>query len=136
MKKSELKKLIKEVILKERMNSSFYRRPRGIALLPAGTLNLKTGKSTYFNILDDNQGKSCIMLLAEGPKYIAASSSGTSDWLEKEYPIDSHVDSFHDQTQRQNQDRRVVGYYPGTSEGLADIMKKIGKTSVSFSVFK
>jgi hypothetical protein len=41
----KLRRLIERLILQE---APKYRRPYGSAILPAGTLNLKTGKTTLF----------------------------------------------------------------------------------------
>jgi len=107
----------------------------GWALLSSGSINLKTGDSTHFNVLDN--GKATLVLLRNhNGNFYVASSAGGAEWLEKNTPINTDKLIISYLTQKQLELRLVIGYYPATDIGLKQIYSVVGKTSVPFSVFK
>ena len=108
------------------------------ALLPAGSLNLKTGKSTHFDVVENNSGEVGTLILVKidfaGYKVLSSAGGNGKPW--NNYAIGARPMSHHDQTLRFNMPYTIVGYYPATKAGMKLIYDVVDKTSVSFSVFK
>lgn len=108
------------------------------ALLPSGKVNLKTAESTYFNVIENNDSSigSIVLIKRNGTKFVACSSAGGYDYLSQKHPVGSHVNTHHDQTGRPNHNDIIVGYFTSDKKGFEELLKTVGKTLISFSVFK
>lgn len=107
------------------------------ALLPAGNINLNTGNTKYFNVFENGEFSIVLIkrLTETGFKYIACSTYGDYKDFQEEKPIGSNVTTYNNPN-RKNFNNKIIGYFHGTKDGLQEIKNLVGKTSISFSVFK
>lgn len=111
------------------------RTPRGWAILPAGTINLTTGDSTYFNIIENNlPDVGMFYLVKRENTFYVFSSSGELD--ERHTSKVGTVQMCHHDQNGREYDVQILGAYPSTAEGLAEAKAVAGKNIVKFSVFK
>jgi hypothetical protein len=124
-------------------------RDRGSPILPIGTVNLTTGANQMFGVIWNGweEDPKAVNILLAARSYPGAHpgtggaqpsqmrvvhSSGSVG--EKEGDV---MRLIHDQTRRPIGDEwTVVGSFPHTKEGLAQLKAKSGKSSLSFATFK
>lgn len=135
---AEAKELAKEIAAMSKVDEvrKPFRHPRGWAILPAGTIKLDSGNSTYFNVIENNGDTTGTLYLVEKSNGNYHIFSSAEDYKEtSRIHAGKHQDCFHDQTLKPYT-VKVVDTYPATLEGLAKIKELTGKKSLPFSVFK
>lgn len=117
-------------------------KPSKAYINKCGTLNLKTGKNLYFNVLQDwEPGSSSLYLYQEvGADPYSANANKTMLWLVGGHGTDhegvQRVDQFLDsQSHRHLGFWRLMGEYLNTPEDMAKIADEIGKNSVRFGTY-
>lgn len=131
----KLRKIIREE-LSEAKYSNLPSYSKGWAILPAGRLNLSTGKTKYFNVLEDRSALIVIQFKrmpgSDIPdKYMVIAGAGSPDGYEK-----TQTRGYHDQTGREFPPFDVIGRLSSSESSLKKIKDRVSKTSVSFAVFK
>lgn len=111
-----------------------FEYPIGWAVLPAGKINLSTGETDYFNVLEDSRD-TLVLCKKNGSSYLVISGSGDKSSYEKNCKVGDIQKAYHDQNLRMF-DLEVVGYYDSDAAGIGEIKNKTGKNSVPFAVFK
>ena len=99
--------------------------------LSAGRINLNTGKTKYFNVLENNGPDDALVLIESSGKYTVVSGSGRG--------YDEFADGRFISMESQGRVCKTghgVAEYPNTMEGLTQIKEKIGTNKCSFWVFK
>lgn len=113
-----------------------FMKPKGWAILPAGTIKLDSGDSSYFNVIENNGDTTGTLYLVEKSNGNYHIFSSAEDYKETtRIHAGKHQDCFHDQTLKPYT-VKVIDTYPASLEGLAKIKELTGKKSLPFSVFK
>jgi hypothetical protein len=109
--------------------------PKGWSILPAGTINLTTGDSTHFNLIENNLPDigSFYLVKRESIFHVYSTSGEISN---KAGSLIGTVQLCHHDQNLREYDVEVIGVYPSTLEGLTKAKKLIGKNTAKFSVFK
>ncbi len=141
----ELRQIIKEEVSKM-MNEMPGIRPRGWAILPIGSQDLITGKNKYFNMKENKEGGTLVLVRRSRP----TSAPGTAllgfygIWGSKGHYAKKgdRVPLYHDQTRATiDYGAVVLDEYPYTQETwdkiMAEVIRRMGnKKSISSAVFK
>ena len=105
---------------------------KGVTILPAGKLNIVTGKSNYFNIYEDRDSTLEIWkTLGKSGVYKAIMTSGNKPL----YKIGSNKDFIHDQNRKFLFSAVLVDYSVVNEKELPGKLAKYGK-SLPFYVYK
>lgn len=113
------------------------------AVLPCGSVTLSTGnmhtfKETTMDFWNHN-GKVTSFLLCEvrdASPVIIMTSCTDIEVTRKHYPVGKRFEARHDQELYELGVHEVVGVYPNTLEGLAQIKEKVGRATVRAACFK
>lgn len=101
-------------------------------VLPAGVLNLVTGKNSILGDVKEWRPKGSITIVRRPDGGIRGVINAGMSMNE----VGSKLPLVHDQTRRNIGETTVIGVFPLTAEGLQAAQKAAGKTSVGIYVYK
>lgn len=109
-------------------------------VLPIGPVNLATGANDMFGVVwdgwEEGEGYN-ILVKDEGGTYRVIHSSGSLSSGAKGFPVGSTMELKHDQTNRRvGSAWTVIGVYPHSREGMAEVKTASNRPALSFFTFK
>lgn len=111
---------------------------KAIPVAPVGPVNLKTGENGFIGPVHEHWSGAILLVRDQHQTLRGLVSAGAVDALERQFPLHAVVTVMHDQTRKRlgRGPHTILGHFPMTLEGLAQINTLQKVTALQMAAFK